>query len=148
MNEHDTENDERDADGDEPLFTIELLVEELQHPDTDRRDAAVDALLPLKRLVDLRAALNCTTADQVWEHIFDRDRLQAEIDGSNPVLRDAAVDVLDAVTHCAALRYAEDSTLPPSLEDQLWSMEVGAKIRHRLDEMRRALGYACERVEN
>jgi hypothetical protein len=66
------------------LFTTKKLVQELHHPHAVRRAAAADAARWLIALASDRVAFGEGTHAQVWSHIFDRERLQADIDLGDP----------------------------------------------------------------
>jgi hypothetical protein len=126
---------------DEARFTFDDLLAELKNEHQYRRDSALELAYHAKLLVDLRAAANGTSFADEWKTIFDRKKLDAEMDGEDPKRARAAFDVIDDVNNVEALRYADDCAEPPTLEERLWAIEMRARIRKRCDELRALRGF-------
>lgn len=130
------------------VFSIELLAEELNHPAEHRRESARDALAALKELADARSRAERKPREQIWKHIFDRERLTAEIDGKDRARRRLAWSVLDALADVLALR-AEDDPTPLPLEHKVASLALWRQTQHMIEEKERELGIATkQRVRN
>jgi hypothetical protein len=131
------------TDPNDDVFSIELLAEELNHPGEHRRKAAREALNALKLLADTRARAEQLPREQVWKHIFDRERLCAEVDGKDRDRRCVAWSVFDALAEVAALR-AEDDPTPLPLEHKVASLALWRQTQHMIEEKERELGIAAK----
>jgi hypothetical protein len=131
------------------IFSIEVLAEELNHPAEYRRDAARHALHALKELADERSRAQKLPREQIWNSIFDRGRLLAEIEGNDRARRRLAWEVLDALSHVAELRAMDGANAPSSIEDRVWAISVCREWKHNIDERKRELGITPEpRLQN
>ena len=136
------------TDENNEVFSIELLAEELNHPADHRREAAREALDALKTLADVRARTEQLPREQVWKHIFDRDRIRAEIDGKDRARRRVAWSVLHTLAEVVALR-AEDDPTPLPLEHKVASLALWRQTQHMIEEKERELGTATKpRLQN
>lgn len=121
------------------VASIEELLDELTNADPNRRADALQAAHCCKQLVDLRAAANGTTAVTEWPTIADQARLDRDIAGTDPALRDAAASVLDEMNHVLAMRAADECV--PSLDEKVWAMGVKAEIDQKIDALRARNGW-------
>lgn len=120
--EHTLQQLERNADDNEPIFTLTGLREEMEHPDPNRQERAREAMRWMVLLADLRAkAADVRGGDLLAEFrgAFDRRRLGDDLQSADPMRHDVALRFLVAITAVTADREPEDEAVSFEIEQQV-----------------------------
>jgi hypothetical protein len=122
-----------------PIFDARRLRDELDHPHPMRQAAAYAAARAVLALAEDRFTLLEGTRAEVWAHVLDATRLQADVARgratrerpADPMRAVGAQLVLDTIARVLALRSSAESTdeLPSELVDPA---DLG-RARDRLD---------------
>jgi hypothetical protein len=132
-----------DDNATQQIFDSHRLRDELHHAHPMRAAAACVAARAVLALADDRLTFFEGTRAEVWAHIFDDDRLQAEIERgrpsrnrpADPLRAVGAQMVIDAVTRLVALRssiVSEQPGVEPVSGDEL------RRVRDRFERWMRA----------
>jgi hypothetical protein len=117
------------------LFSDDQIRAQLKSPDPERRRCAVAALDAVAKLATLRAKRLGTSFSFERELVFDIGLLDADIESDDLELSAVALDAWDEVSHLTAL--VDVDTYLPSDEDREWADQVRARIKVKLDELRK-----------
>ncbi|MGE0402460.1 MAG: hypothetical protein AB7T06_37505 [Kofleriaceae bacterium] len=116
------------------LFTDDQLWQQFENSDPERRALAIEVIDALANLAEVRARKRRSHFLIERHAVYDIGLLNADLDGNDRELYDAAVQAWDEVTHLAAL--IECETNEPSEEDRRWARAVGAGMQEKIAEAR------------
>ncbi len=119
----------------EQFFSDEKLWVEFESTDLYRRRCAIESIDALASLAEVRARKRCTNFLVERHAVYDVALLNADIEGNDRELYDAAFRVWDEVTHLAALVDAD--TIELTEEQKEWFRRLHESTLTKLAEMER-----------
>src|SRR5262245_18267809 len=110
------------------------LLDELESPDNDRREAAETAHHWLSRLVAMRSHARGTIRIAGWLAAFDPGALVRDFPGQDELRARVAFEALDAISLLEGLRAV--ANYQPTPDDRIWADKLRARVQLQLDELR------------